>query len=467
MPNERLSEIAKMVIESNKNAICNELRPLYRAVASLPAKETEKEAVFTDGSYFYYNPTHLLREYKDNKNNVTRLFLHSLFHCIYLHLFKVEFKNRQLWDLACDIFVEKTINDYNLNCTSTPKASSQEKLIDELAKHIKNFTTENLYYYLSCYPLSLEYLNIYKSSFYADCHDVWYINKCTTPIEDNDEETVEARSIYKIADEQNGDYQEADKTIEAETTRQSHEKEEEWRDITKRIIRDSQTVPSVFGNSKGFDSFSLKTAIRKSYDYSEFLKKFVQITESLEINDDEFDYIYYTYGLKLHENIPLIEPLEYSENSKLRRIIIAIDTSGSVYGKPVKNFIEKTYSILNNSDFIKNAFEIHIIQCDCSIQSVDIIRSAKDLDDYVENLTLKGFGGTDFTPVFDYADEILKTDPNKPFNGVIYFTDGDGLYPQKTPTYKNAFVIYDNGFDESKMPLWATPIYMNFTDDIG
>ena len=30
----------------------------------------------------------------------------------------------------------------------------------------------------------------------------------------------------------------------------------------------------------------------------------------MKINDDEFDYIFYTYGLKLYEKMPLIEPLE-------------------------------------------------------------------------------------------------------------------------------------------------------------
>ena len=194
------------------------------------------------------------------------------------------------------------------------------------------------------------------------------------------------------------------------------------------------------------------------------MKKFIQLNEQLEINNDEFDYIYYTYGLNLYGNVPLIEPLEYSENTKLQRLIIAIDTSGSVYGEPVKKFIEKTYNILKTTDFFKKDCEIHIVQCDCKIQSVDIINSQKELEEYINNINLKGFGGTDFRPVFDYAEELLNSDRNKTFNGVIYFTDGDGMYPEKAPEYKNVFFINDNGFDKCKMPVWATPIYMDIDD---
>ena len=45
-------------------------------------------------------------------------------------------------------------------------------------------------------------------------------------------------------------------------------------------------------------------------DYAEFLNKFMVMGETMQINDDEFDYIFYTYGLQLYKNMPLIEPLE-------------------------------------------------------------------------------------------------------------------------------------------------------------
>ncbi len=463
---DRLSQLAVSVINSSKNTLCGELRPLFRGISEFHHKETEEGKVFTDGNYFYYSPEIILTKFKNNKTAVNRLFLHSLFHCIFLHLYKVDFKNRQFWDLACDICVEKTINDCNLKCTFDEKSIEQKHLAKKLCAHIKNFTAENIYFFLCRSPLSTEEITLYKEAFTDDCHDIWYKNKGFGKTDDEEDVTeVEARSIYKYADDRTGDYQDGKKQVSNDTvTSRNQKSEEDWRKITKRIVRDADTAPSVFSTSDGFDTLMLKSVTRDKHDYSDFLKKFINLNEQIETNDDEFDYICYTYGLNLYGNVPLIEPLEYSENTKLQRLIIAIDTSGSVYGDPVKNFIEKTYNILKTTEFFRKEFEIHIIQCDCKIQSVDIIHSQKELEEYINNIKLKGFGGTDFRPVFRYAAEILLSDKNKTFNGVIYFTDGDGIYPENPPQYQNVFVIHDNGFDKTKMPVWATPIYMEIDD---
>ena len=78
---------------------------------------------------------------------------------------------------------------------------------------------------------------------------------------------------------------------------------------------------------------NLREVNRERYDYTSFLKKFAVMGEVMKINDDEFDYIYYTYGLKLYENMPLIEPLEYKDVKRIREFVIAIDTSGSGRGR--------------------------------------------------------------------------------------------------------------------------------------
>ena len=71
---------------------------------------------------------------------------------------------------------------------------------------------------------------------------------------------------------------------------------------------------------------NLKEALREKYDYGAFLKRFAVLGEEMHINDEEFDYVYYTYGLQLYGNLPLVEPLEYRENKRIREFVIAIDT---------------------------------------------------------------------------------------------------------------------------------------------
>ena len=91
---------------------------------------------------------------------------------------------------------------------------------------------------------------------------------------------------------------------------------------------------------------NLLSVNREKYDYTAFLKKFAVLGEAMKVNEEEFDYIYYTYGLEHYDNMPFIEPLEYKEIKRIKEFVIAIDTSGSVMGEEVQMFLQKTYNIL-------------------------------------------------------------------------------------------------------------------------
>ena len=147
---------------------------------------------------------------------------------------------------------------------------------------------------------------------------------------------------------------------------------------------------------------------REKYDYEAFLKKFAVMGEVMKINDDEFDYIFYTYGLKLFKNMPLIEPLEYKEVRRVREFVIAIDTSGSTSGELVNRFLTKTYNILMSTESFFSKVNIHIIQCDAQVQEVVKITKREEFEDYLKHMTIRGLGGTDFQPVFAYVDQLVK-----------------------------------------------------------
>ena len=136
--------------------------------------------------------------------------------------------------------------------------------------------------------------------------------------------------------------QEAD-TSESENT---SDVAEEWKDIAERMQMEMEAfVSERYGNTSGTFLQNLHEATREKYDYTEFLRKFAVRAEVMRINDDEFDYIFYTYGLSLYDNMPLIEPLEYKEDKLIREFVVAIDTSGSVSGDLVQKFVQKTYKI--------------------------------------------------------------------------------------------------------------------------
>ena len=93
-------------------------------------------------------------------------------------------------------------------------------------------------------------------------------------------------------------------------------------------------------------AMNLRKVTREKHDYRAFLRKFARMGEQIRVNDDEFDYVFYTYGLELYGNLPLVEPVEFAEEKRIRDFVIAIDTSASTKDGLVRQFIERTYSIL-------------------------------------------------------------------------------------------------------------------------
>ena len=183
--------------------------------------------------------------------------------------------------------------------------------------------------------------------------------------------------------------------------------------------------------------------------------------EEMRINPDEFDYIYYTYGLNIYKDMPLIEPLEYRENKRIREFVIAIDTSGSCQGEMVHRFLRKAYSVLKNEGSYFEQFNIHIIQCDCKIQDDTKITSDEEFESYMDDVTLKGFGGTDFRPVFEHVDMLIRTHEFYNLKGLIYFTDGEGTFPETMPDYRCAFVFVEEGFRVPEVPVWAIRLVLH------
>jgi predicted metal-dependent peptidase len=159
--------------------------------------------------------------------------------------------------------------------------------------------------------------------------------------------------------------------------------------------------------------------------------------------------------------MPLIEPLEYKEVRKIKDFVIAIDTSGSVRGDLVQRFVTKTYNILKSEENFFKTMNLHVVQCDAMVQSDTKITSREELSGFIENMELRGFGGTDFRPVFDYVDELLEAGEFSNLQGLIYFTDGYGIFPEKRPKYDAAFVFVGEEDYQIKTPPWAIKLVLD------
>lgn len=238
--------------------------------------------------------------------------------------------------------------------------------------------------------------------------------------------------------------------------------ERDWEEIAKQVEVDLETFSKEWGQEAGSFVKLLRSANRPRHDYSEFLRRFALLSEEMKVNDDEYDYIFYTYGLALYGNMPLIEPLEYKETQRIRDFVIALDTSESCSDDLVRRFLSHTFSLLKAQEDFAHSVNIHLIQCDARVQGDTKITDLRDIDSFMEGFHVRGRGGTDFRPVFGYVEDLRAQGDLTDLKGLLYFTDGLGTYPEAAPDFDAAFVFVDNGQATApSVPPWAMKVVLD------
>jgi len=103
-------------------------------------------------------------------------------------------------------------------------------------------------------------------------------------------------------------------------------------------------------------------------------------------------------------------------------LCVAIDTSGSIDDMLLGAFMEEFKSIMQNFPSVK----IELIIADAKVHAHYTFQGGERLD-----FRLKGGGGTDYRPTFDYVEANLPMTTM-----LLYFTDGEGSFPRIPPNYE-------------------------------
>ena len=457
---KQLDKLARDVLILSRNTLLVNLRFLDAALSQFEFYPIDDSTLLTDGKHILYNPTHILKNYKLAKEIPVRDYLHIVMHCVFRHMYMDPTLNRSYWDLACDITVENIITELQLKAVESFRESKQKEFIEKLRKELKFVTAEKIYVYLRDNFADPKEMAQLRGYFYADNHEIWYMTE---------DEIAAAFGLSYGSGNSDGKKDSdnpGDGSGEAGSKGTfSAEMSQIWSDISERMQVDIETFGKQKGNIPGAMTQNLTAVNREKYDYTAFLKKFAVMGEKMQINDDEFDYIFYTYGLDLYEKMPLIEPLEYKDVKAIKEFVIAIDTSGSVSGSLVQKFVQKTYNILKNEESFFTKINLHIIQCDTEIQEDKKITSQEEFDEYLKTMKLHGFGGTDFRPVFSYVEQLRRNKEFQNLKGLIYFTDGYGDFPERKPDYDTAFVFIDDEYNNPDVPPWAIKLILQ-SDEI-
>jgi predicted metal-dependent peptidase len=120
-------------------------------------------------------------------------------------------------------------------------------------------------------------------------------------------------------------------------------------------------------------------------------------------------------------------------------LVVAIDTSGSIKEDVLGAFIGEFKSIMQNFP----AVSIELIIADAKVHNHYSFIGGDEID-----FALKGGGGTDYRPTFEYIDANI---PNSSM--VLYFTDGEGIFPRIPPSYEVLWALSQN---KAKIPFGRT-----------
>lgn len=419
---ERFEQIGQKILESSRNALYMNMRYLDVALSGLSWEMTTQIGrIGTDGFRIIYEPHYLADLYRENPMLVNRVYLHMVFHCVFRHLLKPYREDQKLWDISCDIAMEALIDGMHHRSIRMGTAPFRKVVYQELRGKLKVLTAEGIYRVLKEKKLSPGQLDRMSREFCIDDHTYW-------PARPSDKKNPPESMMRTLRDK--------------------------WQNIGEKMETELMMGRDPGqGDGELFDELHAEN--RERYDYRSFLKKFAVLREELESDPDSFDYVFYTYGLRLYGNMPLIEPQEWKEVHRIQEFVIVIDTSMSCSGELVKKFLEETYGILCETESFFKKVHIRILQCDEAVRSDKRITNASDLKAYMEHLKLYGNGGTDFRPAFAYVQKLQEAGELSELKGLLYFTDGKGTFPKRRPPYDTAFIIFREDYKEVSVPAWA------------
>lgn len=415
-------EMSIKVLEFIRSELYLDVRFLNAALSALtPQYDKQLRTCATDGEKLFFSAEQILRVFEANSKFLNRLYLHSILHCVFSHLWVMPGNHtggeyRRMWHLACDIAVEYVIDGLNKPCTKRILSGLRQMIYHKLKEDKQGISAARIYHTL--WELPEDELIRLELEFHTDDHRYWPKREDS---EAKQQAAMENRKKWdKIA-----------RQTRMEQERNGDEQEEGERMLASQLA-----------------------AQRSRRSYKDFLQKFSVLREEMKPDQDEFDLNYYTYGLRVYGNLPLIEPMESRERKKIREFIIVLDTSYSTSGELVEQFLKETVTILNQNQSFFDDSVIRVLQCDDRVQKDTVLRGMKELTQFLENFEVVGGGGTDFRPAFAYVQELKEQGQCKNLGGLLYFTDGKGIYPKKRPEYKTAFLFLED-YEETLVPPWA------------
>lgn len=375
----------------------------------------------TDGAFFYAPVSFLAAAVKE-PNEAERTLLHSVLHAMLGHLWERGRREADTWALACDMAAEFLAARLFGDTLESPAAEAFYAL-----KKGAVFSAPAIYAQLTeKFPVDRQTL---ITRFSRDSHTFWT--------------AAEARARLPASSADGA----GDQAL--------------WRRQKEKLSPFLQEDRPKIGSGTAGSRLTLPELPENHAKFAKLLRAFSVVRENRHINDADFAYSWYAYGMEHYDGVALLEPLEYSEERKLRELAIVIDTSASCSRGMTSWFLRAVYDILLRERLFFDRFRLRILQCDCEVQQDTLVTTLDEFQWYFDHLELYGGGGTDFRPAFRRIDEHVASGDLPRLGGVLYFTDGYGVFPEKAPGYPAAFVMLQYRYDDINIPPWAIKLVLD------
>ena len=436
---EKLDILGKRILNASRTELTLAMRFLAEPLNTLDyVMDLSTTTVGTDASFIRFNPGHLFRLYVEQPADLNRTYLHMLLHCLFAHMFSASrFPDAALWDLACDIAVESLIDGMDHDAIRRVTSDLREQVYDTLKKEVHVLTAERIYDYLVNTDI-----NGLEHEFRSDDHSFW---KRLNPPEDKNDGEDEPQPL-------------PDMPLPPASLRLV---KEQWEQAAKRVKSELDLLSKEASKETGTLAWTLAAVQDTRTDFRTYLRTLAVVREEARPDPDSFHYGMYQYGLSLYGNMPLIEELEVREAKKIDTLVIAIDTSASCAREQVQTFLNETVALLKRQETFFHRVDVRIIECDDRVQHEIAFTDVAGIAHYADAFTLKGGFGTDFRPVFRHVAELRARGELKNLRGLLYFTDGYGVFPREAAPYDTAFVFdTQSDYSDRDVPPWAMKLYL-------
>ena len=364
----------------------------------------------TDGQIITINPEYFRRLESSEK---TGLLLHVTLHTALLHPLRRHERDEVVWNIAADIVVNNIILECN-GLKPPRNTLTIEKYKDKSVEQV--------------YELIMDLSNT-SDAIRSAARQRTIVSAVVDPLEKGGEYTPppqrkDVNQILKMNFPHVSDLCQP-KNIN-DTERHVEKINQHW----KSVFRKAELAERLANQNRGIipEGLLLEVGVLENpmLDWRLILWDFVVRTPSdFEGYDRRFIY------QQLY--------LDHLESQSLR-VLVAIDTSGSIDAESLNQFVSELLSIERSYHFI----EMELYYVDAEVYGPftvhDLLR---------ENIVIGG-GGTSFSVFFD---NVVSEKYNGEVDLVVYFTDGNGEFPCDRPDVEVLWVVSFGGLESDYFPF--------------